>query len=282
LVGSIALTPTTSQTRSRNERIQAVAKEIRPVSENSDRLTMVIYGRNGTGKTTFACSSGLKTLVIDCNEKGTQSVRKLTNVDKFVLGNFERLDWVYWYLRAGNHPYQVVVIDTVTMLAMMCMKYILKDDADRDIGRDPMMPDKRHWGKLGEMIKDAIIKFRNLSEHPTHPVHVIFTAQEKTTYNEDDEDGETKVETHPELSPSPRSTLLSAVAIIGRLYTREVELPNGRKEQERRMLLGTHPKYVSKNRYEELRRIERKPTLKVFIDRIAGETDATSQGDDAR
>ena len=269
-MAAITLLPTTTTNRrQKTEWIKAVADEIRPVSEGSNYLTMVVYSRNGVGKTTFACSSGLRTLVIDCNEKGTQSVRKVPGVDKFVLGNFERLDWVYWYLRAGNHPYKVVVIDTVTMLAMMCMKFILKDDADRDIGRDPMMPDKRHWGKLGEMIKDAIIKFRNLSEHPTNPVHVIFTAQEKTTYNEDEETGEMAVEIHPELSPSPRSTLLSAVAIIGRMYTREVELDGGRKEQERRMLLGTHPKYVSKNRFSELKRIERKPTLKSFIDRIS-------------
>jgi AAA domain len=271
------LIPTTSTQKSRTDKIRSVAEEIRPVSENSDRLTMVVYGRNGTGKTTFACSSKLRTLVIDCNEKGTQSVRKFTDKngiphDKFILGSFDRLDWVYWYLRAGEHPYEVVVIDTITMLATMGMKWVLKDDADRDIGRDPMMPDKRHWGKLGEMLKDAILKFRNLSEHPTHPVHVIFTAQEKTTYNEDEEEGESRVETHPEISPSPRSTLLSAVAIIGRIYTREVELRNGSKKQERRMLLGTHPQYVSKNRFEELHRVERDPNLQTFLDRIAGET----------
>jgi len=265
------LIPTTSTQKSRTDKIKAVTEEIKPVSEGSSRLTMVVYGRNGTGKTTFACSSNLRTLVIDCNEKGTQSVRKRVNADKFIVGDFERLDWVYWYLRAGDHPYEVVVIDTITMLATMGMKWVLKDDADRDIGRDPMMPDKRHWGKLGEMLKDAILKFRNLSEHPTHPVHVIFTAQEKTTYNEDEEEGETRVETHPELSPSPRSTLLSAVAIIGRIYTREVELRTGSKVQERRMLLGTHPQYVTKNRFEELHRVERKPNLQTFIDRISGD-----------
>lgn len=260
---AITLTPQKLRTTKASDISKARAL-IHPASEGSTWLKMCIYARNKIGKTRFACSSELKTLVIDCNEKGWQSVRRQKNVDVFHLTRFEQLDWVYWLLRAGEHNYEVVVIDTMTMLATLGMKYVLKDQADRDMSADPMMPDKRHWGKLGELLKDAILKFRNLD------MHVIFLAQEKTTYNEDEETGETSVETHPELSPSPRSTLLSAVTITGRLYTREVET-KGKKKMERRMLLGPHPKYVSGNRYDELNRVERNPSLADFIKRINGE-----------
>lgn len=229
-----------------------------------DWIKMVVYARNKVGKTRFACDSPLKTLVIDCNERGTTSVRQFKNADKYRVATWADLDAIYWLLRSGEHDYKVVIIDTITMLAIVCMKFVLKDDHDRDFNRDPHTPDQRSWGKLGEHLKDVIIKFRNL------PMHVIFTAQEKRTDSED-EDGTITSEIHPELSPSPRSTLLSAVDIIGRMYVSDVVNKKGKTIKERRMLLGSHPKYVAGNRFDELRYIERNPTFGGFLKKIAGE-----------
>lgn len=253
-------------TPKRKSDIEKAKKKLRPVSEPTN-LTLVVYGRNKQGKTRFACDSDLKTLLIDCNEKGWASVRRYKNVTRYSVGKFEEIDPIYWLLRAGDHDFDVVIIDTVTSLATICMKWVLKDDADRDMNRDPLTPDQRSWGKLGEAIKDVIIKFRNLAETPG--IHVIFLAQEKTTYSEED-DGTTNSEVHPELSPSPRSTLLSAVDIIGRIYVREVEDKKGKKQMERRMLLGAHPKYVAGNRYDELKYVERNPTFGGFLEKITG------------
>lgn len=255
---------TTGATRkAREAAIEVAAKKIKPVG-SSEFLKMVVYGKNKTGKTVFACTSEKKTLLIDCNERGSASVRKNKNVSVYEVMKWEDLDPIYWYLRSGNHDYEVVVIDTITMLATVCMKWVLKDDADRDFNRDPMTPDRRSWGKLGEALKETIIRFRNL------PMHVIFTAQEKKTTLEDDDDGGTILEVHPELSPSPRSTLLSAVDIIGRIYTKEVE-QGEKKSIQRRMLLGQHPKYVAGNRFDELKYVEVNPTLGKFLDKINGE-----------
>lgn len=240
------------------------AKLIVSASDVEDHLKACIYARNKVGKTVFACSSDLPTLVIDCNERGFASVRKRPNVSVYKLTTWDQLDPIYWYLRNGNHQYKVVVIDTITMLASVGMKWVLKDDYDRDMNRDPLTPDRRSYLKLGEILTDAIIKFRNL------PYHIIFNAQEKVT-TEEDEEGNTSLETHPELSPKPRSVLLSATNLIGRLYVAEVEGKDGKKKMERRMLLGSRPKYASGGRFEELKAIERNPNLGEFITRIYGE-----------
>lgn len=266
---SVVLTEsTTSQTKTtRDESAVKAAAKIRPVSEVEPHLKMCLYARNKVGKTVFACSSGLKTLIIDCNEKGQDSVRQQDNVDIYFVKVWEDLDPIYWHLRGGKHPYEVVCIDTITMLATVGMKWVLKDDLERDMSRDPMTPDRRSYLKLGEMLKDAIIKFRNL------PYHIIFNAQEKTS-TDDDEEGNTLIETHPELSPAPRSVLLSATNLIGRLYVAEAEI-KGKKVMERRMLLGSRPKYVAGGRFPQLRGIERLkpapyPNLQNFLDRIYG------------
>jgi hypothetical protein len=202
--------------------------------------------------------------LIDCNEKGTDSIRNRKNVTVFEMSKYEDLDPAYWYLKSSDHSHKVVVVDTVTMLAKLGMKWVLRDDVDRDLDRDPLTPDRRSWGKLGEALNEMVFRFRNL------PMDVIFLAQEKQTTNQDDDEGGTTVEVHPELSPAPRSTLLSAVSVIGRLYVKEVE-ENEKTKMQRRMLLGAHPKYVAGNRFEELKYVEVNPNLDDFLKRIYGE-----------
>src|SRR4249919_2257114 len=252
-------------TRSRQTDIDKAVAKLKPASLIRPQVKMVVYARNKVGKTKFACTSDMKTLLIDCNERGYASVRSLPNVTVYELQRWEDLDPIYWYLRSGKHDFEVVVIDTVTMLANICMKWVLKENYDRDMTADVQTPTRQSWGKLGEALKETIIRFRNL------PMHVIFTAQEKVTTNED-EDGGTVQEIHPELSPSPRSTLLSAVDIIGRMYVKEVE-KDDKTTLERRMLLGSHTKFVSGNRFSsELKYVERNPTFGGFIAKIIGET----------
>lgn len=262
---AVTLTARTPKKTRDQAAIDAESK-IKSVTEVERRFKFCLYGRNKVGKTMFACSSGKKTLVIDCNEKGYDSVAHQDNVEVYEVTRWEDLDPIYWFLRGGKHDFEVIVIDTITMLASIGMKWVLKDDAERDMNKDPMTPDRRSYLKLGEMLKDAIIKFRNL------PYHIIFCAQEKTSTDEDEE-GNTTIEIHPELSPSPRSVLLSATNIIGRIYVREVEIKE-KKVMERRLLLGAVSKYVSGNRFKQLRSIERLPQeggLAIFIERVYGE-----------
>jgi phage nucleotide-binding protein len=273
---SVTLKPSESRTNpSQTKKTEGAAKAlalIKPVSQIDPWIKICVYGRNGTGKTTFAASATGKTLIIDCNERGSLAVRDKQDIDFYPLEYWDQLDWIYWYLKAGQHEYTTVAIDTVTSLATIGMKWVLGDEYSRDPSRDPQMPDKRHWGKLGEVMKTSIINFRNL------PMNVVFCAQERTTTLED-EDGGTVQEIHPEISPSPRSTLLAAVDIIGRLYVAETE-KDGKKVSERRMLVGPHPKYISKDRSGKLPRTVRNPTIAGFLQRIGGTAVArTTEGD---
>ena len=248
--------------KSKTSEIEKARKKIKSV-DFAEPLSICVYGRNKTGKTVFACSSGLKTLVIDCNERGTASVRKMKNVSVYRIQRWEDLDPIYWFLRNGDHEFEVIVIDTITMLAMVCMRWVLKEEEDRDFNREPKTPDQRSWGKMGEHISEIITKFRNL------PYHLIITAQEKVT-TEEEEDGSSTSFSHPELSPRPRSALMSAVGTIGRIYVKETTDKKGKKIFERRMLLGPHEKYLAGTRFPELKYIERNPTFGGFLEKITG------------
>jgi phage nucleotide-binding protein len=269
---AVRLTPSANSSQAATKKaalVAAVPGDIIPVSEVESYLKMCVFGRNKSGKTTFAASSEKKTLIIDCNEKGWVSVRKRKNVSVYKLTKWEQKDLVYWFLKGGKHDYELVVIDTLTMLSNICMKWILHDEVDRDSTADPAMPTQPQWGKLAQLMKDTIIDFRNL------PMDVIFCAQEKRVTGED-EDGGVTVEVRPEVSPATLGTLLSAVSVIGRIYTREVEGKAGKKLTERRMLLGAHPIYTTGNRYDELKPIERNPNLGDFYKRIEGDLNANT------
>lgn len=257
---------TTKTTGKRADSAVAAGKRIIPASKAGNKFKIALYARNKVGKTQFACSSGLDTLLLDFNEEGYDTVRKYKNVSVYKCPTWDDVDPIYWYLRTGKHKHEVIVLDTMTMLASIGMKWVLKDNLERDMNADPRTPSQQSYLKLNEMMKDAIIKFRNL------PYHIIFNVQEKVSTDEDD-DGNVVTEVHPELSPGSRSTLLSATNLIGRLFVKQVEV-KGKKKMERRMLTTAIPGYAGGSRFKQLRPIERNPNLADFIERVYGDKNA--------
>lgn len=188
-------------------------------------------------------------MVIDCNERGSLSIRNFP-AQVFKVETWTDIDLAYWLLHTGNHEFETVVIDTVTSLAQLCMKFVLGDEASRDPTKDPDMPGKRDWGKLGELMRTVILNFRNL------PMHVVFLAQERRGFTDDEDDDAPEV--FPEVSPSIRQTLTAAVDVIGRVYVKEVVVKkkgaNGKvkksTEPQYSMLIGPSERYVTKDRSE--------------------------------
>jgi len=237
---------------SRESKLKLAKSRITPVGDSFEHLKMLAYGMNGRGKTRLGASAP-KPIIIDCNEKGTLSIRKFDDVEVFKLQTWTDIDLIYWYLKTGNHDRETVVIDTVSSLQMLCMKFVLGDEASRDPTKDPNMAGKREWGKLSELMRTVILNFTSLDDR----MHVIFLAQERRGYVDESDDSEAP-EIFPSVSPSVRETLTSAVDIIGRHYIREVvrkeKGDNGKLVKktgvEYRMLIGPHERYMTKDRSE--------------------------------
>jgi len=231
---------TTKKRSAKPDKIKRAKSKIAPASD-FDYLKLLVYGQNGKGKTRFGASAP-KVLLIDCNEKGSLSIRHYpTQVFKVEL--WTDIDLAYWLLHSGQHDFDTVVLDTITSLAQLCMKFVLGDESSRDPTKDPNMPSKREWGKVGELMRTVILNFRNL------PMNVVFLAQERRGFTDDDD--EDAPEVFPEVSPSVRTTLTSSVDIIGRVFIKEVVTKKGGKkvaEPSYRMLIGPSERYVTKDR----------------------------------
>jgi phage nucleotide-binding protein len=268
---------------SRKEKVVLAKDLIIPVGDVKDYLYMLIYSKGGKGKTSLSTSSNLKTIVIDFNEKGTISIKKRKNVKVYRVTHWSELDLIYWYLKNAKHDFKVAVLDTTTSMAKIGMKWVLGDDATRDANRDPLMPDKRSWGKLAQLLTTSFDNWRNLD------MHVIFNAHERDTEYDDEEEGTTLVETHPALSPAPRDALINLVHIVGRLYkkpiTKKGKDGKAKKTWEWRLLVGDDDRYVTKLRQDPtsdvlVPRVVRNPTLQYFIDTILPTLEKTNGEED--
>lgn len=261
-----------ARTANRGAAIRSVKKRIVPVGEAMPYVNVLVYGRNGKGKTRFAATAP-KPIIADINEHGTQSVRNYPGVDVFHVKNWADLTYFYWYLREGDHKYQSVILDTITQAQAMCLKHVLKEAEDRDPNRPPAMPDRRTWGQMGELLKPVLLNFRNL------PMNTVFVAQERVDRgSEEDEDATTRIV--PDLSPGVRGTAMASVSVMGRIYQGRRRIGKGKKEKvvwETRMLVGPHEDYETKDRTGALGTIVRNPTMDMVIEANASNPDESEE-----
>lgn len=225
-----------------------VEKRIRPASKMPKRFRALLYGKSNTLKTRTVSTMD-DVLLIDVNEEGTDSVRSDLDPNVYRVYYWSEINDVYWYLHSGDHPYKAWALDGLTGLQDLCMKFVLGDEAARDASRDPDMPSRAVWGKVGELMKTQIINYRNL------PMHGVFTALERKKVTGDEEDEDIEVFTSPAMSPSISGTAERAVGLIGYMQNRAVILKPKEKGGKRRrvvrtrMYLGPSDTFLTKDRY---------------------------------
>jgi len=248
-----------------------VERRIHKASDLPLNLAVVVYARPKVGKTRF-CASAPDCLIIDCDEKGTDSTRDDLDPSVIRIETWSEINEVYWYLQSGDHSYKSVAIDTVSGLQTLAMNFVLGDEHARDASRDPDMPSRQIWQKVGQLMKTQITNFRNL------PMNVVFTAHTRTRNVGEDEDDE-QVITGPNISPSVASHLLGAVGLIGYMMKREVVVRSrkGGKETRRkatrvRMLIGPSERFETGVRYTALKDFEHidNPDFQELLELIAG------------
>lgn len=240
---------------------EQIERRIVPVAGAEPHVKMLVYGRNGAGKTRFAATAP-DVLIIDIHERGTRSARR-SDAHVIRVTEWEDVTYLYWYLRKGEHKFRSVALDTLTAMQNLCVARVLKEDKVRDPYKDPKVVSLREWGKVAEMMKPLLLAYRNL------PMHVIFVTQEKMAGEQEQEETGMHV---PDLTPGSRGTAMGSVDVLGRMYQREVRVKDPRNPKKRRsrweprMLVGPHEDYRTKDRTGQLGRVMRNPTVPAIID----------------
>jgi len=246
----------TSRTRTRSSKKTELP--VRPVSEVEQHRSMVVYGRSGSGKTTFAATFPKPMLLVDVSDKGTDSISDVEGIDVMEAESWQDFELAYWYLKENPDDYNTVVIDTMSQLQELAIKKILLEKYNEDEAQSEWGSlSQREWGEVTSVLKTWITHYRNL------PMEVVFIAQDRVFEVDEDLDPETMLdpEVGPRLAPSVTKHLNASVHAIGNTFIRrrirhkEVKRKGSRKTKTKEipetqycLRIGPDPVYATKIR----------------------------------
>jgi hypothetical protein len=227
---------------------------IKPVGQIVRPRSWGIYGRSGSGKTTFASTFPKPILLLDVNDQGTDSVADVKQLDVWEIEDWEDFEDVLHFLLHNEGKYKTLVIDTITQMEDFCKQWVLSTKKKRpgNIGNWGALT-MREYGEVAASMKTKITDFRNL------PMEVMFIAQERTTHQEEDKAEDPDNLMIPEIGPyamkSVASHLNASVKIIGHAFVKLRKFKQKVRNKEVDMeepvhclRLGANPIYITKTR----------------------------------
>ena len=250
---------------------------VRPVKSIVRPRSWAIYGRSGSGKTTFASTFPKPILLLDVRDQGTDSIMDHDQLNVKDIESLEELEETYYYLLKYNtEGYKTVIIDTITQLQQVFMEEVTAGKRKNSAVGDWGSMTRREFGDVAALMKEWIHNFRNLT---AEGMEIVFIAQERTSVQEEDgTDNMITPEVGPATMPSVAMHLNANVSIIGnsfiRLRKRKVK-KNGKEQTiedtQYCLRVGPSPVYITKIRKPksiEAPAFVEDPTYKDIIDVI--------------
>jgi phage nucleotide-binding protein len=188
---------------------------------------VIVYGDFGTGKSTWACSSGLKTLVLDASE-GFDVVGALPNVTVMKYQGLSQIDALGQALQEGLMEFDVVVLDEVSSIYQMDLEVVVAAREKSTNIRDDAIPDQRDYLAAQNRL------MLNLRPLLKAPCHVVLLAHERKTT--DKTTGVTTYES--DFAPRLSKEINRGLQMIGRLVVNK----DGQRELIVRPVKGTQAK----------------------------------------
>jgi hypothetical protein len=154
----------------------------------------LIHGPQGSGKSALAATIAPlgPTLYIDLTgEKGIRSFQGAPGSENIRVvrpGSITDLDDVFWLLKSGNHPFKAVVVDSLSSVQKMAMRFIQGADetAVKEIRQGRAPATMQNWGQTLDIMIDTATFWYGLADAgASSPMHVVMTAQTKITESED-------------------------------------------------------------------------------------------------
>jgi len=223
-----------------------------------------LYADPGVGKTfqigTCADDPRLAPVLLFDVEGGVTTIRHKTNIDVVSVRSIPELEdkynKLYHSIRSdGTMYYKTVGIDTVTELADLDMRFIMKEAYARNPDKVHIdVPSPREWGINRSHVRKIVRGFRDL------PCHTIFTAHVGTEHEEN-----MPPKYYPGFAGKLRQEVPGFCDIVGYMSN---DTTTG--VLERRMQFQGTRRVVAKDRTSSLGELVTDPTMSKLWDLISG------------
>lgn len=162
-----------------------MAFEIRKVRPEKINLNLLVYGKPGVGKTTFAAQAGdhpdmAPALVLNL-EGGLLSVAGRGDIDEIRISRIADLEEVVSALYAGDKnlkKYKTIIIDSGSELAKMSLAEKVRLGMDRSQNKTLDDIEVQNYGQSQAQMRRIFAALRDL------PVHTIMTSLERVKYRQ--------------------------------------------------------------------------------------------------
>lgn len=141
----------------------------------------------------------------------------------------------YQWLASGQHPFQSVVIDSISEIQRRAKTNLVGTEAMKI----------QNWGELLSVMDNVIRGFRDLTIDVYNPIRVaVFIAESRVNQ---------QGKTVPYMQGQIATSLPYWMDIVGYLYVDQMLSPDGQSSQEvRRLLVSQHPLYEAGERVQGL------------------------------
>jgi len=231
------------------------------VSDTKFNYNMLIFGDYSAGKTRFAGSAiEVPDLspVLFLDVEGGMLTLKTTypGVHRVPITNPQQITDIWKDLRKMNHPYKTVVIDSLTELHKLIIRYIMIDVVNEDDERDEDVPSVREYLKATEQVRRLCRRYRDL------PLNSVFTA----LLTEEVDDKKNKKYKKINLSKKLAGEVGGFFDEVFYIYVKEVN------DQQKRLMLTTRTEEIgAKDRSNTLPKIVEDPTMQLVFEYFTGE-----------
>lgn len=246
-----------------------------------ESLSLLVYGPAGSGKTTLGLSGPSPTLVLDAEQASkfiprnqkvvwdplTEPVPpKYDGTWKYCVVRIDKWDVaekVMKYIKARNHPFKTVLLDSVTEVVIKAKEAINNRDQFKI----------QHWGTLGSNMGYLLRDLRDEASHPKTPIEmmcVIAVEQENIKSNIQGEVESRKVEPYLEGGVKKIISYLfdvtAYITIVDELADRSN--PGAGYVTNQYFFTGKNPEITAKSRVPNLPPTISNPTLEGLLNGV--------------
>jgi phage nucleotide-binding protein len=221
-------------------------------------LNLLVYGEFGVGKT-YLCGTAQDhpmtspILLLDV-EGGTVTLRRRKDIHVVQLRSLRQIEKLHEKLRVNNNGYyKTVVIDSLTELADLDMREVMRKMYRDRPDRDPDVADKREWGIVRTHMRRIVRAFKDL------PMNTIMTAL--LLQDKDDITGKTTF--YPSLSGKMRTEVPGFFDVVGYMSSQIKE-----EETIRRIQFLKTEKVTAKDRTSSFGAYLENPTVPMMFEML--------------